>query len=251
MTVWAISDLHLAFGVPSKTMEVFGPKWTSYTEKIASSWKEVVSSEDLVLIPGDISWATRLEEALTDFLWLESLPGKKMIIKGNHDYWWGSASKLRKVLPPSIEFIQNNALVWKDIAIGGSRLWDTSEYQFNDYILFQENPLEKKPSSPFSPAEKEESEKIFNRELERLKNSLSQLAPSAKVRIALTHYPPIGADLAPSKASAILEDFNITHCIFGHLHSVKPGSLPFGTARGVHYHFTSCDYLDFKLTKIL
>lgn len=251
MTVWAISDLHLAFSVPSKTMEAFGPQWVGYTDKIASAWKEVISNDDLVLIPGDISWAMHLEEALIDFHWIEQLPGKKLMIKGNHDYWWGSASKLRKALPPSIEFIYNSAFLWKDITIGGTRLWDTAEYQFNEYILFQENPLGKKASDSPSSAILAENEKIFSRELERLKYSLQMLDPFAKIRIALTHYPPIGADLAPSKTAAILEAFHIDHCVFGHLHSVKPNSLPFGAARGVDYHFTSCDYLDFKPVKIL
>jgi predicted phosphohydrolase len=248
MSVWALSDLHLAFGVPEKTMEAFGPSWSKYTEKIKSNWQKAISNDDLVLIPGDISWAMRLDEALIDLKWIDALPGTKVILRGNHDYWWSSLSKLTQVMPPSIHCIHNNIFVWKEIAIGGSRLWDTPEYNFGAFIEFQENPRAKvKTLEEFA---KEEEERIFVRELERLKLSLSQLPKESKVKIALTHYPPIGDDLAPSRASAILEAFQIDACVFGHLHNVRKKSLPFGQARGVKYIFSSCDYLDFVPLKI-
>jgi predicted phosphohydrolase len=245
MTIWALSDPHLAFGVPSKTMEAFGIAWKDYAAKIKANWEVRIGSDDLVLIPGDISWAMRLEEALIDLQWIDALPGTKVIVRGNHDYWWSSASKLSKVMPPSIHFIHNNVFNWKEVSIGGSRLWDTSEYSFNAYVEFKENPLAKEKPVTDPEKQQEEDERIFTRELERLKLSLSQLNPEATVRIALTHYPPIGADLKPSRASKILEEFRVNYCVFGHLHNVKSGSLPFGTARGVHYLFTSCDYLQF------
>lgn len=245
MKIWALSDPHLAFGVPSKTMEAFGSAWKGYAEKIATNWNRFVSPHDLVLIPGDISWAMRLDEALVDLKWIDALPGEKILLKGNHDYWWSSASKLAQIMPPSIRFVQNNALIWNDVAIGGSRLWDTPEYSFGNCIVFQENPLAKKKSREDLAKEKKEEEKVFARELERLKLSLGQLDPKAKLRIALTHYPPIGPDLKPSKTSEILEHFKIDICVFGHLHNVKPSSLPFGKVRGVKYIFASCDYIDF------
>ncbi len=241
MRIWAISDPHLSFGVPSKSMEIFGPAWQGYAEKIAKEWKERIKSEDLVLIPGDISWGMTLEEALVDLKWIDSLPGTKVILKGNHDYWWPSSKKLEAALPPSIRFVHNNALLIGDIAIGGSRLWDTPEYSFNSFVEFQENP---RATAPLVVNEAQE-DKIFTRELERLKLSLGQLSAQGAVRIALTHYPPIGAELKESKASKILEDFRIDYCIFGHLHNVKKDSLFFGKARGVTYLFTSCDYLSF------
>ncbi|MBI3236987.1 MAG: metallophosphoesterase [Chlamydiales bacterium] len=246
MKIWAISDLHLAFGIPSKTMEAFGSAWQGYTDRISLYWKQMVAPEDLVLIPGDISWAMRSEDALIDLLWIDALPGKKVILKGNHDYWWGSLSKVAKILPPSIQCIQNNALLFGSVAIGGSRLWDTEEYGFGPYITFRENPLSSK-KLPINPEEAiAESERIFARELQRLEISLSQMDPHAKTRIALTHYPPVAADLTPSKTSQILEKHRVDYCIFGHLHNVKPQALPFGKARGVQYLFTSCDYIDFK-----
>lgn len=250
MSVWALSDPHLAFGVPSKTMESFGESWKNYAERIAEQWKERVALEDLVLIPGDISWAMHLAEALIDLRWIDLLPGKKVILKGNHDHWWGSLSKLQTVLPSSIQALQNNSVTFigkggEKIAIGGSRLWDTPEYTFHPFIDFKENLLARQKNAEELAQEEENAQKIFNRELERLRLSLQQLDPRATTRIAITHYPPVGADLSPSRASAILEEFKIDYCIFGHLHNVKLGSLPFGSARGVRYIFASCDYIHF------
>lgn len=256
MTIWALSDPHLAFGVPSKTMEAFGLAWERYADKIKMHWEECISEKDLVLIPGDISWAMHLEEAQIDLLWIDSLPGKKVILRGNHDHWWGSLAKLSRVLPPSITAIQNNAILWTAfngarIAIGGSRLWDTPEYSFNSYIEFKENPLARRKTAEEIAQEQENAEKVFLRELERLRISLSQLDPRADIRIAMTHYPPIGADLHPSRAAAILESFHIDYCVFGHLHNVREASLPFGTARGVKYLFASCDYRHFKPIRVM
>ena len=173
--------------------------------------------------------------------------GEKLIIRGNHDYWWPTNTKLKGLLPPSIHFIHNTAFQWNGIAFGGTRLWDSREYNFSEFIEFVENPLQKTKESP-SP---EETERIFVRELERLKLSLSKMDPKAKVKIALTHYPPIGNDLKPSRAAALLEDFGIDICVFGHLHNVREGALPFGQARGVRYLLTSADYLSFTPIKVL
>ncbi len=248
MAIWALSDLHLSFGAPSKSMEVFGPAWKDYSEKIKREWQNHISSTDLILVAGDISWGMNLEQALKDLLWIDALPGTKVIIKGNHDYWWDSPAKMKKSLPPSIHFIQNNSFDWNGVSIGGSRLWDTSEYNFNSFIEFADNPRENKKETHVSV---EENEKIFLRELERLRLSLKTLNPQASTRIAMTHYPPISADLKDSKASLILEEFNIDICVFGHLHSVKKDSLHFGEKNKIKYLFTSCDYLDFIPLRIL
>jgi uncharacterized protein len=253
MTIWALSDLHLAFSVPDKDMKAFGPSWENYAEKMGENWRRLVHQDDLVLIPGDISWAMRLEEALVDLKWIDALPGTKVMVKGNHDYWWGTVSKMRKAMPSSIHLIQNDVFNWNDVTIGGTRLWDSDEYSFNTYIQFQENPLAK-PSAPFSKEEAErEREKIFSREKERLKLSLTQLRKDAPLKIVLTHYPPIGADLKPSQVSSILEAYGVNICVFGHLHNLKKPEpfLPlFGTARGVEYIFASCDYLDFTPLRV-
>lgn len=239
--IWAIADLHLSLGVPEKTMAIFGPQWEGYMDKIAAHWKETISKDDLVLIAGDISWALRLHEVQPDLDWIHSLPGTKVMIRGNHDYWWASKSKLMQIMPPSIHIIQNSCFHWNDVTIGGSRLWDSDEYRFSEYVHFQENPK----AAAALPKEENDDEKIFLRELERLKLSLNQLDPSRKTRIAMTHYPPLSADLKPSRASAILEEYKIDICVFGHLHNLKVGQPLFGTARGITYHLTACDYLDF------
>lgn len=250
MSIWGLADLHLSFGAPKKNMEVFGPTWKDYSKKIENSWKACIQEEDLVLLPGDISWAMTLEGALIDLEWIDKLPGQKVMIKGNHDYWWPSSKKLREVLPPTIKFVHNNAYNWRDITIGGARLWDTYEYAFDEFIVFQENPYAKKKTQEQLAKEKEQAERIFQKDLHRLTLSLAQLDPNAKYRLAMTHYPPISANLKPSRASAILEDFKIDVCIFGHLHNVKPKSLELGTARGVRYVFASADYLNFTPIKI-
>ena len=244
MRIWSIGDLHLSFGVPGKKMDVFGPGWENHAEKIALNWKSTIDADDLVLIPGDISWAMRIEEAAADLAWIHSLPGTKVMIKGNHDYWWGSLKKIAEILPPSIHLIQNNAFHWRGVAIGGARLWDTPEYSFGKFIDFQENPRAAAPAVDVEDAVQEElSQKIFDREIERLKTSLKQLDSDAKIRIAMTHYPPIGADLQPSRAAQVLEQNQIQVCVFGHLHNVKAECSLFGEARGVRYLLTSCDYI--------
>jgi predicted phosphohydrolase len=251
MAVYALSDPHLSFGVPQKSMDVFGPLWENYTEKIEANWRKIVQPDDLVLVPGDISWATHFEDALVDLRWIDALPGTKLMIRGNHDYWWSSPKKMREALPPSIHFIQNNAFNWKDLTIGGARLWDTEEFGFGEFTTYQENPRERKKTSEEYEQQKEQDRKIFERELQRLELSLKELDPTAKTRIALTHYPPIGADLKPSRASQILENYKIQICIFGHLHNITTTRPLFGTARGIRYLFTSCDFLNFTPLRVL
>ena len=240
--IWAIADLHLSCGVPEKNMNVFGPLWDDYMDKIKEAWLSLIAPEDLVLIAGDISWAMHLEDVIPDLAWIEALPGTKVILKGNHDFWWSSSAKMGKIMPPSIHFIHNSVYNWQDVSIGGTRLWDSDEYAFGEYIHFQDNP---KKNDSVQPSE-ENDEKIFNRELERLKLSLKQLSPSAALRIAMVHYPPISADLRPSRVSAILEEFKIDICVFGHLHNLKLNQKLFGEIRGVRYVLSACDYLNFK-----
>ncbi len=250
MRIWAIGDLHLSFGVKNKSMEVFGPQWENHADQVASHWKSLIRAEDLVLLPGDFSWALKVEEVVPDFQWLHELPGTKVMIKGNHDYWWGSLSKLAPILPPSVHLIQNNAFHWKEVTIGGARLWDTPEYSFGSFIEYRENPKAKNPDAEVIVQE-EFAEKLFNRELERLKMSLAQLNPEAKIRIAMTHYPPIGPDLGPSRAAQILEQHQIQICLFGHLHNIRANTPLFGTARGVRYVLTSSDYIHFQPIAVL
>lgn len=247
MSVWAISDPHLSFGVVGKDMGVFGPLWEGYTDKIRENWLSLISEKDLVLIPGDISWAKRLSEAMPDLEWLHSLPGTKVLLKGNHDYWWTSLNKVMEALPSSLHIIQNNVFKWNNVSIGGSRLWDTDQYSFNSIINFKnEGPL------PLNKEAKEEQRRIFLREMERLEISLKSLDQGALFRIALTHYPPIGLELQESEVSIVLEKYNVNICVFGHLHNVKEECKNLmGERNNIQYILSSCDYCHFKPLKIL
>lgn len=249
MPVWALADLHLSFGVPDKEMDVFGPQWISYTEKVEHNWRANISHDDLVLIPGDISWAMHPEEAKADLDWIDRLPGTKLLLRGNHDYWWTSLNKIEAVRPQSIHYLQNNAFQWHDVSVAGARLWDSSEYNFGPYINYQKNerakPLTAEDHNPI------EAEKIFQRELGRLEMSLKCLDKSPKkTRLVMTHYPPIGADLHESRVSRLLEKNDVRVCVFGHLHNVRKDQPLFGKKNGIDYLLTACDYVDFEPIKI-
>ncbi|MBB64246.1 MAG: phosphoesterase [Waddliaceae bacterium] len=248
MKIWALADLHLAFGAPGKEMDAFGHPWTNYTEKIEENWRKLISSEDLVLLPGDISWALKFPDALLDLDWIHRLPGTKLMIRGNHDYWWPSLKKFKEQAPSSMHMIQNNSFNWNGVAIAGARMWDSPEYSFNECIEFKENPRAKK--SLATSANSPEDEKIFLRELNRLEISLKTLSKDAKLRIVMTHYPPIGLDLAPSRVSELLKKYKIDCCVFGHLHSVKADQSLFGTSEGTRYELCSCDYVNFLPIKL-
>jgi uncharacterized protein len=185
---------------------------------------------------------SRGPDARLDLAWIDQLPGTKVIIRGNHDYWWQSLSKIQKILPPSIHLIQNNVFNWNEISIAGARLWDTQDYGFKEYIDYVENPRVKKLL--MEEGHLEEAQAIFERELLRLEMSLKALRKEAKVKIAMTHYPPISGDLKPSRVSDLLESYGVTLCVFGHLHNVRRNSELFGIKNGIHYYLTSCDYLD-------
>lgn len=254
MKIWAIGDLHLSFGVPNKSMSIFGDAWKNYEERVQKSWDSLVSSEDLVLIPGDISWAMKLEDAMPDLLWIDQRPGHKVIIRGNHDMWWNSISQLRKALPPSIEAIQNDTVTWKNrVYIAGARLWDSDEYSFDNWI--ERTPRISEKTESMTPRElKEENQRIFSRELIRLEESLKKLptlAPEGAIKIAMTHYPPIGPEtMNPSLACQLLKKYGVSKVVFGHLHSLKKSLRSqeplFPPRDNLEFFLTSCDWLDCK-----
>jgi predicted phosphohydrolase len=239
MSIWALADLHLSFGTPNKKMDIFGPQWVDHPQKIEQAWRARVAPTDLVLLPGDISWAMHMDEAQPDLEWIDQLPGTKVMIKGNHDYWWGPVSKIKKVLPASCHLIQNDSFNWNGVSIGGSRLWDSDEYNFS--ALF--DPQGKNPTES---DDSQERDKIFKRELGRLEMSLRTLDQKANLLIAMVHYPPIGLDLKDSAVSRLLEKYHVNICVFGHLHNVQPGQSLFGEHHGVRYHLVAGDYLQFK-----
>lgn len=245
MTIWALADLHLSFSAPDKDMAFFGPVWQDYAQKIEANWRQHVQADDLVLLAGDLSWALKLQQALLDLEWIASLPGTKVCIRGNHDYWWTSLNKIRQLAPPSMHFLQHDCFNWDNVSISGTRLWDSPEYTFSSYVQMVENPRQK------APAHESPDPMIFERELGRLEMALRSLSPQASTKIIMTHYPPISADLQPSRTSALLEAYGVQICLFGHLHNLRPNQAMFGTRNGVRYVLTSADYLNFAPIRLL
>lgn len=249
MKLFALSDPHLSFGTPNKTMDRFGPQWVGHAQKIAVAWRERVAAEDVVLVPGDISWAMTLEQARPDLEFLAALPGEKVLLKGNHDYWWSTISKLRAALPPRMHAVQGDVVRIGGIAIAGTRLWDQPGVSFRDAIDWQPGPGGVVSAEPEGD-DAAEAARLFERELGRLGRAMEALereGRSAALRVAITHYPPCGADLAPTAATALIERSGARHCVFGHLHSLRRdlASAPFGRRPGIEYHLTSCDWIDF------
>lgn len=252
MRVFALGDTHLALGIPGKTMDVFGAQWENHHRTIEKHWTELVSDDDLVLVPGDVSWAMRLPEARPDLHFISRLPGRKVLLKGNHDYWWASASKVRQALPEGMLAVHGDAVLVENVVIAGTRMWDIPDLSFADLIDWQPGPSPRKPRTPEDVAQ---DRKIYEREWQRLEVSLRRLdevaatAPEGPIlRIVMTHYPPCAADLSPGPATELFAKHRIDHVVFGHLHSVRRdlNPLPFGKKDATEYHLTSCDYIDFR-----
>ncbi|MBU0756230.1 MAG: metallophosphoesterase [Planctomycetes bacterium] len=255
MKIYALSDPHLALATPRKGMAVFGDHWVDHAQTIAKAWKERVRESDLVIVPGDISWAMKLETALPDIEFLASLPGRKVLVRGNHDYWWRSLKKIRALLPDGFFLIQNDALNFDGVSLGGARLW--IDHEMAPLKLTPRNAVSGGPDKVLDvdlsreggreESDREQDEKIFQRELHRLELSLSQMEESAALKIAAVHFPPLSTDLKGTRTTEILESAGVDHCVFGHLHNLapSPGKAFFGCRRGIAYHLASCDYLDF------
>jgi predicted phosphohydrolase len=246
MKLFALSDPHLSFGVPGKSMDRFGPEWVRHPDKIKANWEKAVGPGDVVAVPGDLSWAKKFEAALEDLRWLGELPGRKVILRGNHDIWWPSAALLERELPPSVSFIQNNHVRIGPFIFFGSRMWDTQEYSVFDLIEW--DPKKGAIPGVKSGGDLAEQERIYDREVMRLQLSADSVPSDLPgVRIGLSHYPPLDHLLKPSRASDIYARTGARHVIFGHLHSVKKDWVgkAFGDLRGTEYHLVSCDYVDY------
>ena len=224
MALFVIGDLHLSFGA-DKPMEIFGAHWDAHYDKIKEDWLEKVSALDTVILPGDISWAISFEGAKIDLDWIEALPGKKIIFKGNHDYWWVSKSKMDRVFD-QIEFVHNSFATYEDIAICGTRGWIC-------------------PGDGFTAAD----EKIYKREVLRLENSLKQAVKAGFEKIyGVLHFPPTNEKKERSGFTDLFESYGVTQVFYGHVHAKSNFKNALnGTFRSVNYTLTSCDYLDFKL----
>lgn len=231
MKVFAISDLHLSINNP-KPMDIFGPAWEGYLDKIFTDWKEKVSDEDLVLLAGDFSWAMKLEETGEDFKLLSALPGKKVIIRGNHDYWWKSISAVRKVLPSGFYAIQNDAIKFDNVIICGTRGWTVTER---------------------NAEQSQENKKIYDREVLRLELTLQaadKLRQNGEKVICMLHYPPTNFSRDDSDFTKLIEKYKVDKVVFGHLHGLKRIETTF-TKNDIPYFLTSCDLTENKLTQII
>jgi predicted phosphohydrolase len=244
MRIFALSDPHLALGTPNKSMDRFGPQWINHAKTMAAAWDARVGDDDLVLVPGDISWARDLEQAAPDLAWLAARPGTKVILKGNHEHWWASRNKVRAVLPEGMLLVDGDAVRVGDVAVCGSRLWDMPGVSYHDLIIWQGEPI----SAEMSPEEEAAAVKVYRREVGRLERALADLDPGARHRVALTHYPPVAPGLAENELTRMFEAQRIQHVVFGHLHALDPARRDEigGQARGVHYHLASCDFIDFQ-----
>jgi len=251
MKVFAISDLHLSLkdGILQNPQDRFGESWKEHHQKIASDWRKRVVATDLVLVAGDLSWARRLQEVQEDLLWLDSLPGRKVIVKGNHDWWiLDSLPKMREALPPSVSIVQHDALVIEDVLLFGTRLWRIPGLDF---------PPEEGESDEVGEciADNQERDKtILANELNRLRRSIEiagnlEKKQSVSRKICMTHFPPTDFSGARTEATDMLAQFNTDICVFGHVHGLAPG--PNGlSVDGVRYYLTACDYTDFSLLEL-
>lgn len=230
MKIFAISDLHISTNT-NKPMDVFGGNWINYLDKIFEDWNDKVSDDDFILIGGDISWAMNIEDAKADILLLSKLKGKKILIKGNHDYWWSGIGKVRDILPENFFALQNDSLSFDGFTVCGSRLW----------------------SVPGSPDFTEQDNKIYLREAERLKLSLAsakKIMKQGDKLIALVHFPPFNVKRENSLFTEIFEKNNVDIVIYGHLHGKNVRADKLVVKNGVKYYLTSCDQVENKLTEI-
>lgn len=233
MKLYAISDLHLSFiTMPDpglwtarehKPMSVMDDIWEGHAQKIYNNWNKIIEPSDIVFVSGDISWAMKLEEALTDLGFLGMLPGNIIAIPGNHDYWWQSISKVRAVLPPNVKLIQNNCMMLGNVAICGSRGW----------------------TCPRDTYFKDSDDKIYRRELIRMENSLQCVPPGVSQKIVLMHYMPTNEKHQPSGFIELFKKYKVNAVVYGHLHSKACSFRLPDSMWGIRFYLTSADFLGF------
>lgn len=231
MSVYVISDLHLSTNA-DKSMEVFGPRWQNYTQRLERNWRALIEPEDHVIIPGDISWGLTLEDAIPDLKFLDSLPGHKIIGKGNHDFWWQTLTKIKKAFAKhdisSIDILYNNSMIVENMIICGTRGW----YNGDRSVSVNET----------------DNQKIVNREAIRLRLSLQSavaLRGDGDMPIAVfMHFPPVWSDTVCREILDVLHEFDITRCFFGHIHGNAEVSREF-IFEDVRFTLVSSDHLAF------
>jgi predicted phosphohydrolase len=227
MAIYALADLHLSLSV-QKPMDIFGDLWKDHAVRIRDQWHEIVHAEDAVLLPGDLSWAMTIEEATADLTFISQLPGKKIMIRGNHDYWWSGISKIRQKLVPGHFALQNDAMEIQDHAICGTRGW----------LL------------PSHPKFNDQDQVIYKREGERLRLSLEAGQKLHKPIICMMHYPPCNENGEETIFTELLNQFGVQYCVYGHLHGGAHRYAFEGTIANVQYRLVSADYLQFSPLRI-
>ena len=223
MSLFVIGDLHLSLG-EDKPMDVFSG-WNDYVQRLENNWRRLITDDDTVVIAGDISWAMKLEETLTDIRFIHSLPGKKLLLKGNHDYWWATKKKMDEFISvnhlDSLSILFNNAFRVGEYAVCGTRGW------------FLEN-------------EAPEDIKVLNREVGRLKMSLEQAKKLGGEPVVFLHYPPYYRGLECSEMMDVLLEYGVKKCYYGHIHGKKNFRLAFeGEYRGINFRLISGDKVEF------
>lgn len=228
MALYAIGDLHLCLGAP-KPMDIFGGAWTGYMDKLKVGFSHIQQSDTTVLM-GDLSWALDLENAREDFAWINQIPGRKIILKGNHDYWWSTASKFYKFCEDNhfsdLFVLNNNHYEYEDWAICGTRGW-----------FFEEE------------RSSQQDEKVFRRELMRLETSLKSAGDAPK--LVFLHYPPRYKGYTCEPILELLQKYGVQKCFYGHLHGASHGLAMEGIWDGIDFKLVSADRIDFKPNKVL
>lgn len=225
MKLFAFSDFHLSGDPPTKPMEIFGENWRNHREKIFRAWEETISEDDVCILAGDLSWGNDLAEAMCDLDAIARLPGRKIVVRGNHDYWWDTVTKMTRETHGAFEFLHNNFLMVGNIALVGTRGWipETSRN-------FTEN-----------------DRKILTREEGRMAVGIEAAKKAgAKNIIAVLHYPPFDEKRRPMHMLEILRDAGVSRCVYGHIHGRQNFHDIPESMLGVKLDLTSADYLDFK-----
>ena len=228
MKIFAISDLHLSTAAP-KPMDIFGQHWEGYVDRIREDWLTRVSKDDLVLLAGDFSWGMDPADAMPDFEFMRDLPGRKVLCRGNHDYWWKSIQKLRAAVPPGFFLLQNDCMRFEDVLVCGTRGWTVDDRNG------------------------EEDNRILARETERLKLCFQAVAKMRKEGdrvILLTHFPPFNVRRQDSDFTRLIRENAVDAVVYGHLHGKEARCDLFLWKDEIPYYLTSCDQLGHRLQEI-
>jgi predicted phosphohydrolase len=223
--LFALADLHLS-GTGHKPMDVFGELWRDHAERMARAWDSSVAETDTVLVPGDISWARNMVEAAPDLDWIGARPGRKLLLRGNHDSWWSSLTRVRGALPDRCEPLQNNALEFEEWIVVGARGW----------------------TGPDDPYAKAGDERVFGRELERLRASIADADARfgrSRPRLAMTHFPPWVDGQQPTRVVDLLHAAGVRLCVYGHLHGDDHKRAVRDERRGIRFVFAAADAVNF------